>query len=319
MPTTLKYMNQLRTQELITEIKRRLAKKQDIIQFMVMPTITSEMVGDVYQYIGDTTATYKNGDFYRVVLNPETLDPEYKQITYNKDEIDELIDAAGHFEVVEELPTTDIKTNVIYLVPKKKTLDGYVDSTDDSFYFPTGDETAPTFQKYDVGGNFVEDVTGADAETVQANIDDGTFTAETKTCKVGQVNNVKDEYINLDGTVAGWEKIGDTEIDLSGYVKHEELVAITAEELEDMWRTTGILNLSTDTVTVAAEETADVDVTSTGAIVLLVGDTDVATAVYANGKITITGVATGTTDVTVISSATEDYKAVTATIAVTVS
>jgi len=32
------------------------------------------------------------------------------------------------------------------------------------------------------------------------------------------VTNIKDEYINLDGTVTGWEKIGDTEIDLSDYV-----------------------------------------------------------------------------------------------------
>lgn len=319
MPTTLKYMNQLRTQELITEIKRRLAKKQDIIQFMVMPTITADMVGDMYQYVGDSTATYKNGDFYRVALNPDTLEPEYQQVTYNKEEIDELIDAAGHFEVVDELPTTDIKTNVIYLVPKKKSMDGYVDSTDDSFYVPTGDETTPAFMKFDEDGNFVEDVTGTDAEDVQALIDDETYTAATRVVIIGQVNNVKDEYINLDGTVAGWEKIGDTEIDLSEYVKHEELVPITAEELEDMWRTTGILNLSTDTVTIVTGDTADVDVTSTGTIVLLVGDTDVATASYTNGVITIEGVGAGTTEVTVVSSATEDYKAATGTIAVTVS
>lgn len=32
-----------------------------------------------------------------------------------------------------------------------------------------------------------------------------------------QTNNAYDEYINLDGTTSGWEKIGDTEIDLSNY------------------------------------------------------------------------------------------------------
>lgn len=38
--------------------------------------------------------------------------------------------------------------------------------------------------------------------------------------------NIKDEYINLDGTTSGWEKIGDTEIDLSGYVTDDDLIAI---------------------------------------------------------------------------------------------
>lgn len=33
-----------------------------------------------------------------------------------------------------------------------------------------------------------------------------------------QTNNVYDEYVNTTGTTAGWEKIGDTEIDLSNYV-----------------------------------------------------------------------------------------------------
>lgn len=79
-----------------------------------------------------------------------------KTETYTKAEVDNIANTIknGRFEVVATLPTTDIKTNVIYLVPKSTT----------------------------------------------------------------QTSNVKDEYINLDGTSAGWEKIGDTEIDLSGYV-----------------------------------------------------------------------------------------------------
>lgn len=79
-----------------------------------------------------------------------------KSETYNKAEVDSLINAVknSRFEAVSTLPTTNIKTNVIYLVPKSPT----------------------------------------------------------------QTNNAKDEYINLDGTSSGWEKIGDTEVDLSGYV-----------------------------------------------------------------------------------------------------
>lgn len=79
-----------------------------------------------------------------------------KSQSYSKTEVDAIVTAIknSRFEVVATLPTSDIKTNVIYLVPK------------------------------------------ADAES----------------------GDVKDEYINLDGTTAGWEKIGSTEVDLSGYV-----------------------------------------------------------------------------------------------------
>ena len=44
-----------------------------------------------------------------------------------------------------------------------------------------------------------------------------------------EAGNVKDEYINLDGTSAGWEFIGSTAIDLSGYVTDEELTAALAD------------------------------------------------------------------------------------------
>lgn len=79
-----------------------------------------------------------------------------KSETYTKAEVNALIGAIStiHFEAVLTLPTEDIQTNVIYLVPKS----------------------------------------------------------------ISQTDNIKDEYINLDGTSAGWEKIGETEIDLSNYV-----------------------------------------------------------------------------------------------------
>lgn len=84
-----------------------------------------------------------------------------KSETYSKTEVDDIVTAIknSRFEVVATLPTTDIKTNVIYLVPKDP----------------------------------------------------------------AQTSNVKNEYINLDGTTSGWEKIGDTEIDLSNYVTTQAL------------------------------------------------------------------------------------------------
>ena len=78
-----------------------------------------------------------------------------KSETYTQTEVNSLIGAISTItiEVVQELPTTDIQTNVIYLVPKNPS----------------------------------------------------------------QTDNYYDEYINTNGTSAGWEKIGDTEIDLSNY------------------------------------------------------------------------------------------------------
>ena len=90
-----------------------------------------------------------------------------KTETYSKTETDTLIAAVknSRFEVVSSLPTTNIKTNVIYLVP----------STDP------------------------------------------------------KTSNVKDEYINLDGTTAGWEKIGSTSVDLSNYVTKSDLNTALAD------------------------------------------------------------------------------------------
>lgn len=90
-----------------------------------------------------------------------------KTETYSKTEVDTIVTAIknSRFEVVATLPTSDIKTNVIYLVPK------------------------------------------ADAKS----------------------GDIKDEYINLDGTTAGWEKIGSTDIDLSNYVSEDDLNTALAD------------------------------------------------------------------------------------------
>lgn len=84
-----------------------------------------------------------------------------KSETYTKTEVNGLISAIStlNIEAVNTLPTTDISTTTIYLVPSA---------------------------------------------------DPGT-------------QNAKDEYINLDGTTAGWELIGTTAIDLTGYVTTSDL------------------------------------------------------------------------------------------------
>ena len=121
-------------------------KLATVTDLPTVPTKTSDLTNDsgfITNVVNDLTNYY------------------LKTQTYTKTEVDTLIGAIStmHFEVVQSLPTTNIKTNVIYLVPR------------------TEPETSNTY----------------------------------------------DEYINLDGTTAGYEKIGSTDIDLSDYVTTTDL------------------------------------------------------------------------------------------------
>ncbi len=113
-----------------------------------------------------------------------------KSETYTQNEIDALIAAVknGRFISVAALPTTDIDTKAIYLVPS----------------------------------------------------------ADPKT------GNVKDEYINIDGTSAGWELIGSTAIDLSEYVTDTELT----QALANYVTSTGLTTILADYATTSAMNTA---------------------------------------------------------------
>lgn len=177
--------------------------------------------------VTDDIPTVEVGDYVKKTTSSV---PTYAwtKITYNADEIVQLISTAGHFVLVNELPTTNIKTNVIYLVPKRISLSGYV-ATDNTFYVVNG----ATYDHYDEDGVKLDDT--VDAAAVTAAIEAGTYTAATRSVLNPDINNIKDEYINLDGTTAGWEKIGETKIDLSDYVQFTDLVAITSSELAAMW------------------------------------------------------------------------------------
>lgn len=108
-----------------------------------------------------------------------------KTNTYTKTEVDTIASNIknSRFEVVSSLPTTNIKTNVIYLVPKS----------------------------------------------------------------TSQTNNVKDEYINLDETTTGWELIGSTDIDLSGYVTTTALNTALADYMTTSAFNTAIADYYTKT------------------------------------------------------------------------
>ena len=114
-------------------------------------------VGDIPTKTSDLT---NDSGFITTLVN-NLLNYYLKSETYSKAEVDTLIAAIATLDIqaVNTLPTTNISTTTIYLVPKQS-----LSSQD-----------------------------------------------------------VKDEYINLDGTTSGWELIGNTQIDLSNYVTTSDL------------------------------------------------------------------------------------------------
>lgn len=151
----------LSTEDYTSEEKTKLADVEAGAEVNTIESITlngTEVTPDANKNVALTVITKAVNDLVNYYLKSET---------YSKTEVDGIVTAIknGRFEAVDTLPTTDIKTNVIYLVPKNPT----------------------------------------------------------------QTSNVKDEYINLDGTTAGYEKIGDTEIDLSDYVTTQALNTALAD------------------------------------------------------------------------------------------
>ena len=145
----------LSTEDYTSEEKTKLAGVEASAEVNTIESITlngTEVTPDANKNVALTVITNTVNNLVNYYLKSET---------YTKTEVDDIVTAIknSRFEVVATLPTTDIKTNVIYLVPKSPP----------------------------------------------------------------QTSNAKDEYINLDGTTAGWEKIGDTEVDLSGYVTTQAL------------------------------------------------------------------------------------------------
>ena len=118
-----------------------------------------------------------------------------KSNTYTKTEVDTLINAITtlNLEVVQTLPTTDISTTTIYLVPK------------------------------------------------------GT----------AQTQNVYDEYICLDATTtpATWEKIGDTEVDLTNYVQKSSTAGLIKNDGTIDTTTTSAVSANTSAISAIKDGT----------------------------------------------------------------
>lgn len=157
-----------------------------------VPTKTSDLTNDS----GFITNTVNNLVNYYL-----------KTETYSKTEVDALLQAITTLDIqaVSTLPTTNISTTTIYLVPKQDP----------------------------------------------------------------QVPDIKDEYINLDGTTSGWELIGNTQIDLSNYVTTSDLTTALQSYVTTANLTTILANYAT---TSALGNFSDATTTDKSSVVAMVNE-----------------------------------------------
>lgn len=150
------YMGPTSTQELINLLKADLAKKQDIIQFTVLPDPV-DAVGRCYEYVGPTTMEFTNGHLYhsdgflwtevyksggrtwQVVLSlPPYSEADFETIYFvyedgkvkgyikGPEQMD-LITTTNSWELVPSLPAWDsCKSDTIYFLVENGRLNGYV-------------------------------------------------------------------------------------------------------------------------------------------------------------------------------------------------
>lgn len=240
------------------------------IQVDTLPAPSADELGKIYQYIGDTTANYINGYFYKCVseTNPSTGVTSYSWVAIDTQEdtkhwigtraeltaalvngeiengtiilitdepdVDDLptqnstnlvysggvwtaLQGKLSVEEVNVLPTTNIKTNTIYLVPKFVNSEGNIDETNGYFYVRSSINNVPVYYRYIYNTGLYDDTIRSDTSTadfsaIYAAINNDTFPAGTCNVEVVTGVNKKDVYINLDGTTNGWELIGN-EID----------------------------------------------------------------------------------------------------------
>ncbi len=117
-----------------------------------------------------------------------------KTETYSKDEINEIVKATINIKKVDVLPSSDIKTNTIYLVPKSTSI---------------AEVSTLSVNK-----------ASEEKLIIKANAPTSNISVQNVSKSIASSNNSYDEYIYVD---SNWEMIGSTEVDLSDYITTQSL------------------------------------------------------------------------------------------------
>lgn len=103
-----------------------------------------------------------------------------------------------------------------------------------SSMYSTATDTAATSAAVNAVRELIGSMTGVDIQIVATlpTVDISTHTLYLVPKATAEQDNIYDEYVNTDGTSAGWELIGDTSVDLSNYYNKTEADALLADKVD---------------------------------------------------------------------------------------
>lgn len=142
-----------------------------------------------------------------------------------------VIDAAGEDNVIEV-----IQKNGVALTVSNKTVnipvptDAEIQTLIEAYEYQTAQDVDDAITEALAG------ITGIDFTVVQTLPQTGEKGVIYLVSNSGTGSNIYDEYIWVDGTPSGsFEKIGTTDVDLSGYVQASEMHALTNAEIDTIF------------------------------------------------------------------------------------
>ena len=100
-----------------TEVAEDLAAKQDVIQFFSMPSASADLVGKIYQFVGETSANFTKGLFYECVeVTPSTTPKTYTWVAKSSDVVvDNQLDATSSNAIANSAVTEALQMKVTQL------------------------------------------------------------------------------------------------------------------------------------------------------------------------------------------------------------
>lgn len=196
-------------------------------------------------YLNNTGLTYYHNRIKTIFASQTAFDTL-------EDKVDEIIAEGGEPNVIEVVKvngtalTPDAQKAVDVTVPTNNNQltngAGYQTATDvdgliDTALANGNDPYTTTSDAQGLIDDALADITGIDFEVVQTLPASGEKGVIYLVSNSGTGTNTYDEYIWLTptGGTAHWEKIGSTDVDLSGYWAKAELTAITTAQIDSLF------------------------------------------------------------------------------------
>ena len=145
--------------------------------------------------------------------------------------LEPIISAAGEENVIEV-----VQKNGVALTVQNKTVNVEVPTNADieALIAAHGYQTATDVD--DAITDALSEITSFEFEVVQSLPQEGTKGIIYLVSNSGTGTNSYDEYIWIDGSPGSYEKIGTTDVDLSGYVQASEMHALTNAEIDTIFQ-----------------------------------------------------------------------------------